>query len=61
MPGFYGRSLSNEAIVCLESVLLPWRLDAGERLARARALRTVLGAVSFETPDIDAMKREEHP
>lgn len=57
----HGRSLSNEAIVCLESVLLPGRIDAGERLARARALRAALPRAGFETRDIDAMKREERP
>jgi predicted nucleic acid-binding protein/plasmid stability protein len=33
------RSLNSEAIVCLESVLLPGRISVTERLARARALR----------------------
>lgn len=54
----HGRSLSSEAVVCLESVLLRGRFDAGERLARARALRA---AARFEAPDIDAMKREGRP
>lgn len=52
------RSLNSEAIVCLESVLLPGRIDPGERLARARALRAALPRSSFEARDIDAMKRE---
>lgn len=52
------RSLNNEAIVCLESVLLPGRVDPGERLARARALRASLPRVGFKAQDIDAMKRE---
>lgn len=34
------RSLNSEAIVCLESVLLPTRMPPGERLARARTARS---------------------
>jgi plasmid stability protein len=52
------RSMNSEAIVCLESVLLPGRLDAGERLARARALRAGLPKTKFLVLDIDAFKRE---
>ncbi len=52
------RSLNSEAIVCLESVLLPGRIDPGERLARARALRAALPRTKFKVRDIDAMKRE---
>ena len=52
------RSLNSEAIVCLESALLPGRVSAAERIARARALRTALPKVKFKAHDIDAMKRE---
>lgn len=52
------RSLNSEAIVCLESVLLPGRADPGERLARARALRAALGQSRFKARDIDGFKRE---
>ena len=52
------RSLNSEAIVCLESVLIPGRVSATERLARARALRGVLPNAQFKAKDIDAMKRE---
>ena len=52
------RSLNSEAIVCLESVLLPGRIDPGERLARARALRNALPKVKFKARDIDTLKRE---
>ncbi len=55
------RSLNSEAIVCLESVLLPGRIDPGERLARARALRAALPRTGFEAREIDAMKREGRP
>ncbi len=55
------RSLNSEAIVCLESVLLPGRIDPGERLARARALRSALRKVRFRARDIDALKREGRP
>ena len=52
------RSLNSEAIVCLESVLLPGRLPPTERLARIRALRSRLPKVKFKARDIDALKRE---
>ena len=52
------RSMNSEAIVCLEAALLPNRIDATERLVRARALRVALPAGKFRVRDIDAMKRE---
>jgi plasmid stability protein len=52
------RSLNSEAIVCLESVLLPGRVPTSERLARARTLRGALPKPTLEAHDIDAMKRE---
>lgn len=51
------RSLNSEAIVCLESVLLPRRVDPAERLARARALRTAVRGKPFAARDVDAFKR----
>ncbi|MCU0990175.1 MAG: Arc family DNA-binding protein [Xanthomonadales bacterium] len=52
------RSLNSEAIVCLESVLIPGRIGVSERLARARALRANLPKGKFRAKDIDAYKRE---
>lgn len=52
------RSLNSEAIVCLETVLLPGRVDPGERIARARALRATLPKTKFKVRDIDVLKRE---
>ena len=52
------RSLNSEAIVCLESVLMPARVSADERLARARALRAATPKATFRAKDIDAFKRE---
>ncbi len=52
------RSLNSEAIVCLESVLLPGRIDPAERIARARALRSALPKTKFRARDIDSLKRE---
>lgn len=51
------RSMNNEAIICLEAVLLRTRLVPAERLARARALRNALPRGTFKARDIDAMKR----
>lgn len=55
------RSLNSEAIVCLESVLLPTRMMPSERIARARELRAALPVGTFSARDIDAAKREERP
>jgi antitoxin FitA len=52
------RSLNGEAIVCLETVLLPRKVDPSDRLARARALRGSLTQGDFKAQDIDEMKRE---
>jgi hypothetical protein len=49
--------LNSEAIVCLESVLLPGRMPAAERLDRARALRVGLPK-RFNAREIDALKRK---
>jgi plasmid stability protein len=55
------RSLNSEAIVRLESVLIPGRIAASERLARARASRAALPKEMFQAKDIDAYKREGRP
>lgn len=55
------RSLNSEAIICLESVLMPGRVPASERLARARALRAASPKGDFGARDIDAFKREGRP
>lgn len=52
------RSLNSEALVCLETVLLPGRVDPGERIARARALRATLPKAKFRAREIDTLKRE---
>jgi plasmid stability protein len=52
------RSLNSEAIVCLETVLVPGKIAAAERLARARQLRAPLASKKFHAQDIDALKRQ---
>ena len=52
------RSLNSEAIVCLESVLLPARLTPSERLARAREFRSALPQGKFGARDTDLLKCE---
>ena len=51
------RSLNSEAIVCLESALLPAKVATSKRLAHARKLRASLPKNNFFTKDIDAAKR----
>lgn len=55
------RSLNSEAIVCLESVLMPGRVSPEARLARIRALRDRLPKARLKSRDIDALKREGRP
>ena len=55
------RSLNSEAIVCLETVLMPGKMAPAERLARARALRASLPQGKFRAKDIDALKRAGRP
>lgn len=55
---FHRRSTNGEAIVCLESVLLPGKMPPAERLERAQALRATLPQGKFHSKDIDALKRE---
>lgn len=55
------RSLNSEAIVCLETVLLPIKLAATERLARARKLRAELAPAKFSARDIAVLKRQGRP
>ncbi len=51
------RSLNSEAIVCLETVLMPTKMSSSDRLARARQLRAGLGT-QFHARDIDALKEQ---
>jgi antitoxin FitA len=51
------RSLNSEAIVCLETVLLPSRMTASEQLQRARELRASLD-FRVTAKDMDTFKRE---
>lgn len=55
------RSLNSEAIVCLESVLLPTKVMPSERIARARELRATLGSAKFHAQEIDIAKHDGRP
>ncbi len=55
------RSLNSEAIVCLETVLVPAKVGPAERVARARQLRAGLTMAKFRARDIDALKRQGRP
>jgi plasmid stability protein len=52
------RSLNSEAIVCLETVLLPSKTPPAERLARARELRAALVDKGITADDIDRLKNQ---
>jgi antitoxin FitA len=51
------RSLSSEAIACLESALLPRKTTALEHGAAARAIRNSLKAGAFKPNELDRFKR----
>ncbi len=55
------RSLNSEAIVCLETVLVPTRIGPSERLARARQLRSELSTTKFRVRDIETLKTQGRP
>jgi plasmid stability protein len=46
------RSLNNEMISCLESVLMPRRLSVADKLLRARRIRTQFSADLFDPDEI---------
>ena len=54
------RSLNSEAIVCLETMLVPSTMTSSERLARARRLRAGLNA-EFSAREMDALKQQGRP
>jgi len=55
------RSMNSEAIVCLESVLLPGRAATEDVIARVRALREALPKGKFTAKEINTFKREGRP
>ena len=55
------RSMNSEVIVCLEAVLLQGKLTAGERLDRARQLRSDLPPGKFSAADMDSLKQSGRP
>lgn len=56
------RSLNSEAIVCLETVLVPANVKPSERLARARELRAGFAkGKRFKAQEIDKLKRTGRP
>ena len=55
------RSLNNEAISVLETVLLPRKATSSDRIVRARALRAAIEGGKFTAKDIDAHKRQGRP
>ena len=48
------RSLNNEAINCLERILLPQTISAYERLAKIRTLRAKIKAAALSPEEIQA-------
>lgn len=55
------RSLNNEAIVCLETVLQARKVSIADRIEHIRALRSALPKKGFRARDIDDLKRQGRP
>lgn len=55
------RSLNNQAISVLETVLLPRKATSSERISRARALRGTAETEKFSAAGIDTFKRRGRP
>jgi len=55
------RSLNSEVIVCLETLLLPQKLSADDRLTRARQLRQTLSPGPFSADAITAARDAGRP
>lgn len=55
------RSLNSEAIVCLETALVPVYVRPEERVERARMLRAELPLKTYAVEVIDTAKREGRP
>ena len=52
------RSMNNEAIVCLETVLVPTQISSAERLARIRAVRNTASTKKLDHRLVDKFKRQ---
>jgi antitoxin FitA len=55
------RSMNNEAIVCLETVLAPTQVSSAERLTRIRAVRGAVGIKKLDHRLVDKFKRDGRP
>jgi antitoxin FitA len=53
----HGRTMSDEAIVCLKTFLLPAQISASERLARIRAVRAVSNTKNIDHRHVNEFKR----
>jgi plasmid stability protein len=61
VAGQHRRSLNNEAIACLEQVLMPARLSVAESLAAAREIRERLDPRDFDADEIARLKDTGRP
>lgn len=55
------RSLNSEIIACLERMLMPRRLEAAERIQRARQLRAAARPATFSRRQIARAVRQGRP
>jgi antitoxin FitA len=52
----HGRTMSDEAIACLETLLLPARISASERLAHIRTIRAATSTKNIDHRHVDEFK-----
>ena len=55
------RSLNSEVIHCIETVLVPQKMDIAERLQRAQKLRARIPAGEISLADIDDVINQGRP
>ena len=55
------RSLNSEVIHCIETVLVPQKMDIAERLQRAQKLRAQIPAGEISLADIDDVINQGRP
>lgn len=53
----HGRTISDEAIVCLETLVLPPQISAAEMLVRIRAIRATTNAKNIDHRHVNEFKR----
>ena len=57
----HGRSLNGEILYCVESLLVPYKIDVSDHLAIARNLREKTAAYTLTDEFLDSAKNDGRP